>query len=115
MPWFRVCRTPGCGGEAVHRGLCRGCRREEDRFYRRFSRREQGFYKSAAWQALRARKLALDPWCEHPGHGDEKVRATEVDHEDPISRGGERLPRLGELVSLCKGHHSQKTARETWS
>ena len=62
------------------------------------------------WQKLRAAKLDADPMCQLQTlcEGDP---ATEVDHSDRISQGGDRLD-WDNLQSACKRCHSAKTMSE---
>lgn len=60
-----------------------------------------------AWQKLRTFKLNRQPMCEANGCW---RHASEVDHIVPRARGG--IDSYENLQSLCKTHHSQKTARE---
>ena len=58
------------------------------------------------WRKIRARKLAIDPLCEHCRlHGITRA-ATEVDHKDCDSGNNN----FNNLSSLCKSCHSRKTA-----
>jgi 5-methylcytosine-specific restriction endonuclease McrA len=62
---------------------------------------------------LRAMFLRRHPLCADPFemHGGRPVVATEVDHIQPLSRGGGH--EWENLQALCKSCHSKKTARET--
>jgi len=66
------------------------------------SRRGYGY----AWQQRRAAFLKEHPWCMAPGCTE---RATEVDHIVPLRQGG--TSEADNLQTLCKRHHSRKTAR----
>ena len=65
------------------------------------------------WRKLRAMFLRRHPLCADPFeiHGGRPVVATEVDHIQPLSRGGGH--EWENLQALCKSCHSKKTARET--
>jgi 5-methylcytosine-specific restriction protein A len=65
------------------------------------------------WRKLRAMFLRRHPLCADPfgRHGGRPVVATEVDHIQPLSRGGGH--EWDNLQALCRSCHSKKTARET--
>jgi len=63
----------------------------------------------AHWQHTRAAQLAATPHCEQPAC---YQLATEVDHIDGLGPKGPRGHDLMNLQSLCKSHHSQRTARD---
>lgn len=69
------------------------------------------FYQTKAWKQLRKRKIRQNPYCEICEHSQIIVRGEEVDHINPISKGGEEL-NIDNLQTLCKRCHSQKTYRE---
>ena len=72
------------------------------------SARARGY--DASWERIRAEYLELEPWCRfHLAQG-EYVRATEVDHIVPRRAGG--TDDHTNLRSLCKSHHSRRTAIE---
>ena len=62
------------------------------------------------WSALRRKFLMAYPLCQHPNC---RQLATEVDHKTPIRADPSRRLDWGNLQSLCKRHHSAKTARES--
>jgi len=68
------------------------------------------FLQSPAWKRLRAEHLRRSPWCVVCAQVGFRTRATEVDHIRAERLGGSRLM-SGNLQSMCKTHHSQKTAR----
>lgn len=68
-------------------------------------------YGTAAWQRLRALKLATDPLCEDCLAIERLEPATCVDHKLAISEGGEAFPPIDQLSSKCWPCHSRKTAR----
>lgn len=59
------------------------------------------------WRTIRARWLALHPWCALCG-----AKADEVDHRKMISAGGPRLARTN-FRSLCGPCHRKITAKAT--
>ena len=108
----RLCGVRGCPYPAVYRGRCPTHRteREADRNNRRSESRS--VYLSAAWRKVRAQQLSEEPYCEGIDHGRAcPYPATEVDHRIPIVEGGKPFDREN-LQSLCKSHHSKKTAQE---
>lgn len=56
------------------------------------------------WEAIRAAKLAKDPFCEEEGCDD---LAIDVHHKIPKRDGGTN--HRSNLQSLCHSHHSKKT------
>ena len=70
------------------------------------------FYSSKAWRELRALKLAEDPWCQVCAQEDIVKLAEEIDHRIPIIEAPYRALDLSNLDSLCKSHHSIKTAQD---
>ena len=72
--------------------------------------RERDLYNSPAWQTIRARQLKRQPWCVVCRQLGIRTRAIEVDHIESARLGGAAFAPLN-LQSLCRSHHSQKTAR----
>lgn len=66
------------------------------------------FYSSRPWQRLRGMKLRATPVCEIPGC--DRI-AQHVDHRTSRRQAPDLELDPGNLVSLCKPHHSSKTAR----
>ncbi len=64
-------------------------------------------YNTAAWQRLRAAKLAADPLCEYCPQGS-ITPATQVDHRKAIKDGGDPWA-WDNLASACQSCHSRKT------
>lgn len=71
-------------------------------------------YNSPRWKSMRAVQLGAEPWCadclEEGGH----VFASEVDHVRPHHGDPKLFFDETNLQSLCKPHHSAKTAEEVW-
>ncbi|MGW5720794.1 HNH endonuclease [Amycolatopsis sp. NPDC003865] len=61
------------------------------------------------WRRLRAAQLASQPLCQRAGC---RHLATEVDHVQPLSEGGERYD-PSNLQSLCRDCHQAKTQQES--
>ncbi len=66
-------------------------------------------YNTAAWQALRRRKLADRVLCEVCMKRGRLVPATTVDHIKSVDSGGPAFPELDGLMSMCDSCHSVKT------
>jgi 5-methylcytosine-specific restriction protein A len=105
------CNAPGCPA-LVERGVrfCADHKREQ---YRRFNAtrgtvKEQGYGNT--WRKLRNWHLSREPLCRECGKQGRTVAAKEVDHITPRRLGG--TDEESNLQSLCRHHHSQKTARE---
>jgi 5-methylcytosine-specific restriction protein A len=71
---------------------------------------QRDLYDSPAWQTIRARQLKRHPWCVVCLQLGIRTRAIEVDHIVSARLGGGALVPMN-LQSLCRSHHSQKTAR----
>ena len=104
------CKAPGCPGLATHHGYCDRhadlYRPPEDR---RPSARRRGY--SATWDRLRAMKLARDPLCEVCKDRGLITPAAMVHHKVPITQGGDPLPDLDGLESLCLSCHGMRSRR----
>jgi 5-methylcytosine-specific restriction endonuclease McrA len=74
---------------------------------RRGTASQRGY--DAGWRKLRARFLAANPQCEHPGC---RSAANEVDHIQSVRLRPDLRLEWSNLRALCKPHHSQRTARE---
>lgn len=59
------------------------------------------------WRKVRRMKLNADPMCQWPGCDQ---AASDVDHIKTKASGGDDSD--ANLQSLCKSHHSTKTARD---
>ncbi|MFW6070450.1 MAG: HNH endonuclease [bacterium] len=104
------CRAPGCARlSEPGSGYCAGHRsvRTAGR-PNRGSSTQQGY--GARWRKIRRRQLAREPLCRHCQKEGRVTEATEVDHIKPRSQGGTDADE--NLQSLCKAHHSRKTAHE---
>lgn len=67
-------------------------------------------YSTAAWQRLRAAKLAESPLCEPCDRLGRLTPAQHVDHIRSIASGGDAFPTLDGLMAMCPACHSVKTA-----
>jgi 5-methylcytosine-specific restriction endonuclease McrA len=69
-------------------------------------------YNSSRWRyTVQPAKLRRDPLCQRHLALSKVVVATQVDHWQPISKGGE-IWLESNLVSLCAACHSEKTQAE---
>lgn len=102
---LKPCSYPGCPNLTTG-GRCPLHKRPDTRP----TATERGY--DAEWRRLRAQHLRDNPWCVMCASFGKVERATEVDHIIP-HKGDEAL-RLDpdNLQSMCKWHHSQKTAKE---
>lgn len=73
---------------------------------------DTSFYRSKAWRELRARKLAISPYCECDDCKGKKVKANMADHIKRIEEGGAALD-INNLQSM-RSHpcHDRKRAKE---
>lgn len=65
------------------------------------------FHQRPEWKRLSAEKRRSDPYCEVEGC---REPAAHADHRLSVAMRPELALDMGNLMSLCKGHHSQKTA-----
>lgn len=63
---------------------------------------------------MRAVQLGKDPWCAVCLEDGLHVMAAEVDHIKPHHGNSKLFFDENNLQSLCKPHHSSKTASEVW-
>ena len=66
------------------------------------------FYSTPAWRNLRKLKLHENPLCERCQAEGRVTVATIVHHKEYIRDGGDKLPLLEQLESLCHSHHSRE-------
>lgn len=66
-------------------------------------------YNTGRWQRLRKAKKAQQPTCQRCEALGKVRPATQIDHDVPISEGGDPFPSLDELNAFCISCHSQKT------
>ena len=101
-------RCANCGRLVT--GACRSCRASRDRS--RPNANSRG-YCSAAWRRFRAIQLDVSPLCVRCLLEGRTTAATDVDHVQPVA--GPTDPRFldfSAVQSLCRRHHSQKTATD---
>lgn len=114
----KPCNSRTCTG-LVRNGECNKCgaiRRGKDRAYDegRGTAHQRGY--GANWQKVRRMQLACEPLCADcmagvsiNGGGGVITPATEVHHIKARRDGG--TDSFDNLMSLCKTHHSQRTAK----
>ncbi len=74
---------------------------------RRTDKEYSKFYSTIEWKRLRNLKLQMNPLCERCEKQGRTTIATIVHHIEEIREGGDRLPTLEELESICKPCHSK--------
>jgi 5-methylcytosine-specific restriction protein A len=111
MPYksLRKCTYPGCN-VLVKAGRC------PEHSTKKVERSAEitALYNSPQWKSMRKSHLARNPWCVDCLAEGKHTFATEVDHVrahrgDPALFFDDR-----NLQSLCKSHHSRKTATEVF-
>ena len=109
MPYasLRKCTYPGCN-VLVKSGRCAA--HSTKRIIRDPAIKK--LYNSPRWQSMRAAQLTREPWCLDCLKQDNYIFATEVDHVIPHNGDPQLFFDANNLQSLCKQHHSSKTASE---
>jgi len=105
------CKQKQCNG-LVRGGVCNRCgsqRREKDRTHdeRRGTAHARGY--GANWQKVRLMQLAIQPLCQDCLTEGRVTIGGEVHHIKAKRDGGDNS--FENLMTLCKSHHSQRTAR----
>lgn len=68
-------------------------------------------YKTRAWKRIRSAQLATEPLCRRCSEQGVVTAATDVDHVVPWA-GDLDAFYTGELQSLCRTCHAEKSSRE---
>lgn len=107
---LRPCRKPGCPN-LTREGYCPAHRPPPA------PRRESGewhwMYGTGAWtEDLRPGQLLAEPFCRECARRGLRTRATVVDHITPHRGDWGLFTNRGNLQSLCKRCHDQKTLAE---
>ncbi len=105
----KPCSRQGCPALTNTR-FCPAHKTEHGRLFdvRRGNSNDRGY--GATWRRLRALQLLREPLCRKCAEQGFIEEAREVDHIIPKARGGRNDD--SNLQSLCKPHHSAKTASE---
>src|SRR4030042_203564 len=101
----KPCSYPGCSN-LVKSGRC-----DQHPYPDAHDPESQKLYNTRRWKRIRARQLAIEPWCADHLKIDRYVPATQCDHIEP-HRGDPAKFFSGPFQSLCDHHHSLKTAIE---
>ncbi len=107
---LKPCRHPGCP-ELTREGYCP--KHKPKRTSRRTSAEYHSWYSLTVWtDDLRPTQLLREPFCRECARQGVRTWATVVDHVEPHRGDWTKFIDRGNLQSLCKHHHDQKTARE---
>lgn len=100
----RICLEPGCPRfGAPGKSMC-AVHAAEQRKQNRSP--NDAFYASKPWRMSRKTQLGAHPLCQYEEHGQPCGRiADSVHHIVPIEEGGPRRD-PGNLMSVCRPHHS---------
>lgn len=69
-------------------------------------------YNTETWKRIRKAKLQASPLCQPCLSMGRTRAANTVDHNTPVSDGGDPFPPPEGLTSMCAPCHSRKTAQE---
>lgn len=109
---LKPCRHPGCR-DLTRDGWCDKHRPAVRRSQRKSSAAYHGWYAKSIWtEHLRPDQLLREPFCRVCAAKGIRTTATVVDHVIPFRGDWSLFIGTGNLQSLCKYHHDQKTARE---
>ncbi len=103
----RPCKQPGCRALVRDRAYCEQHKPKE---YERPTAHQRGY--GARWQKARAGWLRSYPLCVVCQAEGKLTVATDVDHITPHKGDMVLFWDASNWQSLCRAHHSQKTARE---
>ena len=107
---LKPCRHPGCAA-LTREGYCP--KHKPKRTSRRTSAEYHSWYSLTVWtDDLRPTQLLREPFCRECARRGVRTWATVVDHVEPHRGEWNKFIDRGNLQSLCKHHHDQKTARE---
>ena len=106
---LRPCRHPGCP-VLTREGWCE---KHRPKHKRKLSASWHGWYNLPIWtKRLRPAHLVREPFCRECAAAGIRTPATVVDHVIPHRGDWDLFTDDGNLQSLCKYHHDQKTALE---
>ena len=107
---LKPCRHPGCRS-LTRDGYCP--KHKPQKAPRRTSAEYHSWYSLPVWtDDLRPTQLLREPFCRECARRGVRTWATVVDHVEPHRGDWTKFIDRGNLQSLCKHHHDQKTARE---
>ena len=107
---LKPCRHPGCAA-LTREGYCP--KHKPQKAPRRTSAEYHSWYSLTVWtDDLRPTQLLREPFCRECARRGVRTWATVVDHVEPHWGEWNKFIDRGNLQSLCKHHHDQKTARE---
>ena len=109
MPYAALngCSHPGCL-ELARVGQFCSAHSHEDKQESTRDTKKQRLYKTVAWERIRKRQLAQEPWCADCLKEERYIPATDCHHIKPWN-GDLIIFYKGPFQSLCHSHHSQKT------
>jgi len=92
----------------------RDVKKKRDKDYNKYDRDERSrkFYSSIGWQKLREMKKNDNPLCEKCKEEGRTKQADVVDHIIPIRVDWSKRLKYGNLQSLCRKHHREKTEKD---
>ena len=113
-----VCSYPGCGKSTTGARCSKHAeqtKRERSERRRkadaaRASSSDRGY--GSKWRKARDEYLRLNPWCVECQDEGVQVAAIAVDHRVPCKPTTKEFWRRSNWQSLCRRHHSRKTARQ---
>ncbi len=100
----RPCKTPGCPGMAVFRGMCEQCAELAAKHYETQRYKQNARAYNADWRKRSRAYLAQHPACEQCEARGIMRDAVLVHHVRPILEGGDRFDD-DNLQSLCRECH----------
>lgn len=106
---LKVCAREGCAALGVGRYCAEHTKVQERRAYSEY----RALYSSRKWRRFRIRILRRDGWRCKWAEGC-SAWANEVDHIVPLTDWNGSPFDERNVQSLCKRHHSMKTAQEVW-
>ncbi len=127
MPWKPKHPCYACRRTLTHDRYCDPCEATRHKAYNEERGKARQFYSTKAWRLKREEHLIEHPDCQHimpDGQCCASSLKPEVDHKTPRGKCGtnkyehdnnlicEICDRPGNLKTLCKRHHSAKTAKE---
>lgn len=110
------CRQQGCRVLLDEPGYCvdhqRAIYKQTKQLSDEEAKERNRFYQRKSWKMARVLHLQSEPLCRECKKHGRLVAAEVVDHVIPITKGGDELYD-GNLQSLCKSCHNNKTSKES--